>query len=636
MPTALRSPGKGMTCRRFTARMRSASGRFVFLGSLMIPTMHGCASAPMETAPPVVEQSYPDPVIEPGPVGAGQEERAALLYSRARDALQSGRAPEARVLATEIVESYPSSSVSGRGLWLLAQSALAEGQHAVADQAAERWAGLLRPDDPRMDEARLLQAEAMSGAGDQAARMRRLLSIGPDARGELRAAALAAARQAASELRSSELESVLDGARMDGLIRPVVMVRLAGLLASAGRESEARAIAGDALAAGATGVDALVAEDILGGGDPGFREPYGDFRFATVLPEGGSPTFRDFSMLIAEGVEVAAATWLGEEASVGVDARDDAGDPLLAAELVRELDTGDVLGAVGFLEEGALEAAGAERSGPFPLVSPTARTAVGEGLYTLAGADPQAAMEVARYVARSGFRRVAVLHSQAPESAEEALAFQTAVQELGVPVDGVYSYPAGATFFGAEIRSARDGLRAAEIRALGLGPEDTLHVEDLDKVALFLPVPAEDVELLAPQVTFYGLDTLAIEVLGTSGWTDPETLEAVDNRHTTGVVATAPVGGEADSPGFQRFREAYESHFQRSLTSRVPALGYDAAILLLEAAREGGNSRSRLWAALERIEGLEGATGVYSVREGRVLRQTRLVLIEHGALLPIG
>lgn len=624
-----------MTRRSTSARTRSASGRFVFFalvsGGLSIG---GCASHRVEAAAPVAEPSYPDPVIEPAPVGSGQEERATLLYGRARDAMQWGRTTEARMLAMEIVESYPSSSVSGRALWLVAQAALADGQYSLADESAGRWADLLSPGDPRIDEARLLQSEAMLGAGDQVGRLRRLLDIGDDAGGEVRVAATAAARQSSSELTSSELESLLDGARPDGLVRPVAMVRLAGLLATAGRGLEARRVAAEALAAGATGVDAMLAEDILGGADPGFREPRGDLRFATVLPEGGSPTFRDFARLIAEGVEVAAATWLGDRTLVSVEARDDEGVPALAAELVRDLDEEDVLGAVGFLEEGALEAAGAERRGSLPLISPTARTAAGEGLYTLAGADPQAAVEVARYAARAGFTRVAVLYSQAPESAEEAEAFQSAAQEMGVRIDGVYSYPAGATFFGNEIRAARDGLRAEEIRALGLGPDDTLHVEDLEKVALFLPIPAEDVELLAPQVTFYGLDTLAIEVLGTSGWTDPQTLETVDNRHTTGVVATAPVGGEADSPGFQRFREAYESHFQRSLTSRVPALGYDAAILLLEAAREGSGTRNRLIDALESIDGLEGATGVYSVRDGRVLRQTRLVLIEHGALLP--
>jgi ABC-type branched-subunit amino acid transport system substrate-binding protein len=626
-----------MTSRSISARTRQASGRFVFLALVLgAPTLVGCASAGVETAAPVEEQSYPDPVIDPAPLGSGQEERATLLFGRARDAMQWGRTAEARVLAMEIVESYPSSSVSGRALWLVAQAALAGGEYELADQAAGRWADLLRSGDPRIGEARLLQSEAMLGAEDQVGRLQRLLAIGGDARSDVSAAAMAAARQSSSELTSSELQSVLDEARPDGLVRPVAMVRLAGLMASAGRSLEARRIAAEALVAGATGVDAVLAQDIIGGADPGFREPRGDLRFATVLPEGGSPTFRDFAKLIAEGVEVAAATWLGDQALVSVEARDDEGDPGRAAELVRELDEEDVLGAVGFLEEGALEAAGAERRGSLPLVSPTARTAIGQGLYTLAGADLQAAVEVARYAARSGFTRVAVLHSQAPESAEEAEAFQSAAQELGIPIDGVYSYPAGATFFGNEIRAARDGLRAEEIRALRLGPEDTLHVEDLEKVALFLPIPAEDVELLAPQVTFYGLDTLAIEVLGTSGWTDPQTLETVDNRHTTGVVATAPVGGEADSPGFQRFREAYEGHFQRSLTSRVPALGYDAAILLLEAARAGGGSRNRLIDALERIEGLEGATGVYSVRGGRVLRQTRLVLIEHGALLPSG
>jgi ABC-type branched-subunit amino acid transport system substrate-binding protein len=344
----------------------------------------------------------------------------------------------------------------------------------------------------------------------------------------------------------------------------------------------------------------------------------------------------DFARLISEGVEVAAATYLDSMVHVEVEEKDDEGDPFTAAERVAELEESRVLGAVGFLEEGALEVAAEGRRSSLALISPTARTTPEDGVYSLAGADPQAASTMARYAALAGYMRVAILHSMAPASTEEADAFEETLSSMGVPVAGRFVYPAGATFFGDQIRGARDALRADEIRALGLTEEDTLDVAMLEPVALFIPIPPEDVELLAPQVTFYGLDTLAIEVLGTSGWTDAQTLQTVDTRHTTGVVATSPVGSGSGSPGFRRFEEAYETHFQRSLISPVPALGYDATLLLLEASRAGARTPGQVRRALEDVRDLEGATGVFSVRRGRVVRLTELVRIEHGTLIPIG
>jgi len=152
-----------------------------------------------------------------------------------------------------------------------------------------------------------------------------------------------------------------------------------------------------------------------------------------------------------------------------------------------------------------------------------------------------------------------------------------------------------------------------------------------------VPVPAEDVELIAPQITHFGLDTLGIEVLGTSGWADAQTLARVDPRHTNDVVATAPIGGLPGSPGYERFREAYESHFRRSLVSGVPALGYDAALVLLRALAD----RSPLVTVSGPTPGLdlrrevEGATGVFTLQDGRIVRRTGVFRIRDRTLNPI-
>lgn len=623
-----------MTRRNWIARTRLASGRFLFtlLAAATIPG--GCQQppGPRVAGPP----AFPDPVLAPGPLSPSREARAADLYRQAREALDAGNASRAQALTAEVVQLHPQSPVSGVALLLYARASLDLGTLDAADEAAGRFAGLVSPGDPRESEARLLQARVQERRGNEAARLARLLQIPDGAPAALVTQAVDAAREAAGRVDGTDLERLLGEAPVGGVVRPVVLARYAAVLFGAGRASEASRAAQAALDAGAASTDSVTAAAVLAGRGVEGVLPGGASRRATlgaVLPLGGSPAFREFATSVAEGIEVAAATF-PQGVTVEVVSLDDQGDPALAGAAVTELERSGALGAIGFLEEGSLDAAADRRTGIFPLVSPTSRTARGEGTYTLSGADPQAAVAMARYAAREGFRRVAVIHSRSSESQEEAEAFEGALRSLGVPMAGRFAYDAGATYFQEPIAAAQEALRGAEIRALGLGPEDTLRVEMLEPVALFVPVPAEDVELLAPQLTFFGLDTLAIRILGTSGWTDNRTLGAVDNRHTTGVVATTPVDGGPGTPGYMRFRQAYERHFQRTLVSPVPALGYDAALLLLAGLQEGARSPSQLRAAVERVRDLEGATGSFSVVGGRVVRRTQVVRIEHGTLIP--
>jgi len=270
-------------------------------------------------------------------------------------------------------------------------------------------------------------------------------------------------------------------------------------------------------------------------------------------------------------------------------------------------------------------------------VSPTARTAAeaGDGVYSLEGPDPLAAVELARYAVTRAYQRVAVILPSSATAIEEADAFEAEAAFFGIPVVGRFYYEPGATFFETQIMGASDALRQAEIAALGLTEEDTLRVEMLEPVGIFLPIPREDVEFLAPQLAHFALDTLAIELVGTSAWSDPGVLEAVEPRYLNGVVASAPVGVGAFSPGMERFRVAYEEHFQRTLVNPTAALGYDAALLLLEALRPGRVGPAQVREAFRNLRDIEGATGTFSVIDDRVVRSTEVVRINNRSLDPV-
>jgi ABC-type branched-subunit amino acid transport system substrate-binding protein len=577
----------------------------------------------------------PPVVVRPGPISRAEEAEAARLLQAARGSFEARRLYEVVRTTSDIVDRFGASDVSGEALFLGARAELALNEPEQADAAAERYLSALRRGDPRATDARLLQADAWQG--DAATQLDRLLRIGRTATAAQLATALPISRAAADALSPEELQAVLAAAPTDGPLAPVAQTRYAVGLLDQGDAERANRVAQAALEGGPADEEREMAESVLRGELPEGRGRVRSFQIATALPTGGPPAMSDFAGLIAEGVEVAAATVLGDGYDVTVVPFDDQGDPTVAAGLITEMESQSVAGVVGFLEDETLLSAGLARQDELPIVSPTARTAAeaGQGVYSLEGPDPQAAASVARYAASRAYQRVAIILPNSSPASEEADAFQTTAEGLGVRVVGRYAYESGATYFESQILGAQNALRAEEIAALGLGPNDTLHADRLEPVAIFMPIPREDLEFLAPQIAHFALDTLAIELLGTSGWTDPQELAALDPRYTDGVVATAPEGTGPDSPGILAFRRAYEQHFQRTLVNPTPAIGYDAALLLLEALRPGRVRHPDVVTALEGLTDVEGATGILSIVDDRVVRRTQVVRIRNRALIPV-
>lgn len=619
--------------------MRSASQASSWCGRVArgLALAGGVAlSACRLSGPGEPEPGVPSPVVlRRGPISRADQTEARRLYRSAEASFAARRFPEVLRTVAELTERFPASDVSGDALLLGARAELELGAGERADAMAERYLALLAPSDPRQAAARLIQVEAWEG--NARAQLDRLLRIRALPGSLERERAVAAARAAVAALSPQELEAALAAAPTDALLAVIPETWQSVHLLGRGEAERAAALARSVLERDPPEPERALAQGVARGELPEDRRRASAFEIATVLPLGGPPALAAFARELAEGIEVAAATALGDAYQVTVRALDDQGDPALGALLMAELDSSGVAGVIGFLEEGALVAAGRARTRGVPIVSPTARSTqgAGEGVYSLEGPDPEAAAAVARYAASRAFQRVAIILPETPHSFEEADVFEAVAESLGIPVVGRFPYSVGATFFERQILGARDALRAAEIAALGLGPADTLRVEMLEPVGLFLPIPPEDVEYLAPQLAHFALDTLAIELLGTSGWTDPRVLGRLQPRYTDGVVAVATDGAAAGFPGMARFREAYERHFRRSLVSTTPAIGYDAALVLLEGLRAGRAAPADVTAAIQGIRDVEGATGTFSVVGGRVVRRTSVVRIENRRLVPV-
>ena len=199
------------------------------------------------------------------------------------------------------------------------------------------------------------------------------------------------------------------------------------------------------------------------------------------------------------------------------------------------------------------------------------------------------------------------------EAGIEAAAFRDEFETAGGSISREIVYDPGATFFQAEFN----------------------QVEAVLPDGLFLPLTARDIQLIAPQFTFYGLDTLGIQLLGTSGWTQDEVVLDVDSRHTDGVISSTTRMSQEETEEYRTFRMRYEEHFQKTLRSPVPAYGYDAAILLLQALRSSPRTPSEVLRALDGIQDFPGATGHLTVDHGQVVRVPQLVRIQDHELIYI-
>lgn len=330
-----------------------------------------------------------------------------------------------------------------------------------------------------------------------------------------------------------------------------------------------------------------------------------------VVSQSGSPYLERYGALVLEGIRLAVER---HNASGGRPVElvvlDDAGDPARAAQLVAQLEQQGAVGIVGPLLPPAVAAAARARSDTLlAIVSPTAPDEARlANVYTLNTGDTRGAEALAAYAVRSGLGSVGLLYPSSPEYRRQARAFRQALVAAGGSVVADVPYEPGTTTFAAAFQT----------------------LVEAQPQAVFIPAPERDVRQVAPQVVYYGLQ--GVQVLGGEAWTSEEVLRQVAARYLEGVVAATPLYRPSRELGWRDFVALYESAYRQSLANPIPALGYDAATLLLTAL---GGDREGMARRLAGTAELRGATGVFTIREGSVERRPFLVRIAQGELVPI-
>jgi branched-chain amino acid transport system substrate-binding protein len=587
----------------------------LFLGTAVLALFWGgCAPIGFQRGEPAPEPPRAPP-LEAVAASAASALEAAHLLEQARASLSAGAYDEARASARDVIQYHPGAPGSGEALEILARASLGLGLAREAAESAGRYSELLGSAHPLFPSSILLWGQSLTAAGDPGGAAAVLLRLPPGSPPGVVGPVRELFREKAGGLDVQELREAALQVPEGHPLRGIVLTELAVGLHFSGDGEGALARAREALAGPLERREGELARAIL---DGRLEEALGrPFILGAILPRSGvPPSVVEYGSLLEEGIQVAVHEFQGDlRRSVRLEVEDDGGLPGGSTASIRKLEDLGAIGVIGLLTQEVLAGALQGRELGTPILSPSVApgTESEPGVLALVGPDISGARALARYARSSGLQRIAVMRPRSEGARVEASAFRDELEALGSPVGLEILWEPGATFF-------RD---------------DLTQVARSRPDALFLPLAPHEIELLAPQLTFYGLDTLGIQVLGTSGWASEEVLSRVDPRHTDGVVTSTSRMEPGDMEAFRRFRDAYEGFHRKSLRSPIPAFGYDAAALLLHALQARPRDARELVGALDQIQDFPGATGLLSVEGGRIVRAARLARIEGRQLVPL-
>lgn len=560
-----------------------------------------CARPPAPEAP----TPEPIPVLEPGAATPEDSARARALYAEAETRFQAGDLFAADSLAGIVVDQYASTPWASDALWLRARAAREQGALTRAQEALARYVRLFTPDHPRRLSARVLQAELLLEAIEPWAAADTLLAAGPRMSAALRDSAAPLLREALGMLTLSDVSALLARHPARSPFGAMLHAERALHLAAEGRMDDARSAARRALDWGPLPADAVRAQEILRAGAA--APP----TIAAVLPLSGHLT--PYGRGLLEGITLAVEEHnrtTGD--SIQLVVVDDSSSHELAARRVAELEARRVLGVIGPVSDDGLRAAAQRRTSPdLVLVSPLARQIehLGPNVYSLwfSTADlERLARTVAEFgVRQMGARRVAVVFPGDAIGYTQYNAFAQEARLHGADIIAAEPYVPNATTYEASL-SRVDSVNPEAVYAVATDPRTVIQ--------------------LAPQLSYYGLR--GVQIFGDPNWADPDAVRLLDPRFLNGTVVATYLDRFSPESRWPEFEDLFEARYRKNLGSNViPALGYDAASLLLRAVPAGIRQPGILARSFRHGLPYRGATGVMQVRGDRLQREPVVVEI---------
>lgn len=127
---------------------------------------------------------------------------------------------------------------------------------------------------------------------------------------------------------------------------------------------------------------------------------------------------------------------------------------------------------------------------------------------------------------------------------------------------------------------------------------------------LFIPAYYEEVGKIIKQARELGI---TVPFLGTDGWDDPKLVDIAGAAALNNGYFSNHYSAQDKDPNIVKFVEAYKKEYGQE-PSALAALGYDSAIMLIDAIKRAGSAEpGKIRDALEQTKNLQVSTGILTL-----------------------
>ncbi len=215
-------------------------------------------------------------------------------------------------------------------------------------------------------------------------------------------------------------------------------------------------------------------------------------------------------------------------------------------------------------------AAPAARKAGVPVLAFSNDPAVaGPGVYLMSFLAAEEVERVISFAASKGKKRFAALIPATPYGHMIEPAFRQAVKQSGGEIVAFQTYAPGSS---GVLASAKQIFSAIKTANEAGQPVD----------ALFVPAGQDEISQLGPLISYSGLDTQKIKLIGTSAWDVP--VISRDDRLIGGWYAAT------DPASWAAFSEKFQKTFGQA-PPRLATLAYDAVSIAITLSRNPGPAR---------------------------------------------
>ena len=288
---------------------------------------------------------------------------------------------------------------------------------------------------------------------------------------------------------------------------------------------------------------------------------------------------------------------------------DDQGLPQEAQTVVTKLINKDrVVALLGEIaSSNSLAAAPVAQSAKIPMITPGSTnpkvTQQGDYIFRVCFIDPFQGQVMSKFASQSlKVTKVAILRDiKSDYSVGLANFFTDHFTKSGGTILADESYSQGDKDFTAQLTSLK-----------GKNPE-----------AIFIPGYYTEVGLIARQARKLGIKAV---LLGGDGW-DSATLWEIGGEALNGSYYSNHYSVDDPSPAIQKFVTDYKEKYKEEVPDAMSALGYDAALLLVNAINRAGNTKpDSIRMALAATKDFSGVSGNISLDANRDAIKSAVVL----------